>query len=522
MPTRAPALARAIATGLTLAVAFAACNNDNLTNLNRNPNAPETAPAGALFTNAAVSAAGRMVGNGFDLRQMEFLAQHLAEVQYPDEDRYARIRASDTQGTFVAPYSSELEDLKQVYNKGQAQNEPGIWAPAAILSQWEFDYITAAWGDIPYSQALSGDSAGGSLTPAYDPQQIVYDSMLTKLTAASTALTSATAALGGADPIYGGDPDAWQKYANSLRLRIAIQLINADPTRADAELKAALTAAGGVFTSNADNATLAYPGDGVFDNPWAVNFKSRDDHRVSNTLISALQMTNDPRLPIFADPTINYQDGVAGAAEYAGQPNGLSASVAGTYFKTTSRIGSFIYPAVTPFGDYSGIGVKQASNLLTFAEVSFIQAEAAERGLGGLSAGQAKALYEAGVRASINQWAAAAGTPVASSDIDAYLAQPTVAYTGGVAGLRQIAQQKWIALFLDGAQAWFEYRRTCVPALKAGPAAIFPNVPRRLEYPILEQSVNGANVEAAIARQGADNMQTMVHIDKPSAAPTCQ
>lgn len=510
-----------LAAGLAL-MGAAACDNDKITELNRNPNAPEDAPAGAVFTNAAVGAAGRMVGNGFDLRQMEFLAQHLAEVQYPDEDRYARIRAGDVQGTFIGPYVSELQDLKQVIKKGKAANQAGIWAPAEILSQWEFNYITAAWGDIPYSDALAGDSTGGSLTPKYDPQKDVYAGMLAKLTAASAALSGAAGSLGGSDPIYAGNNAKWQRFGNSLRLRLAIQLTNADPAKADAEIRAALAAPGGVFTSNADNAALVYPGDGVFDNPWANNFKSRDDHRVSKTLVDQLLPTNDPRLPIFAEPTIDFKNGKAGAAQYAGQPNGLSAPVAGTYFNSASRVGSFIYPATTPFGTWPGIGSKMPAWLLTFAEVSFIKAEAAQRGMGGLSAGSARQFYEDGIRASIQQWAAATGKTVTAAEIDAFIAQPSIAYQGGTAGLKQIATQKWIALFLDGAQAWFEWRRTCTPNLRPGPNAIFNYVPRRLEYPVAEASVNGDNLKEAIARQGADAMNTMIYIDKPTTAPTCQ
>ena len=157
---------------------------------------------------------------------------------------------------------------------------------------------------------------------------------------------------------------------------------------------------------------------------------------------------------------------------------------------------------------------------MSYAELSLIKAEAAQRGIGGLTAGQAKQFYEDGIRASIQQWSSATGIAVAASAIDAYIAQPSVAYAGGTAGLKQIAQQKWLALFLDGAQAWFEWRRTCVPTLAPGPAAIFNYVPRRLEYPTAEASVNGENLKAAIARQGADAMNTRIYIDK-NAGPTC-
>jgi hypothetical protein len=109
-----------------------------------------------------------------------------------------------------------------------------------------------------------------------------------------------------------------------------------------------------------------------------------------------------------------------------------------------------------------------------------------------------------------------------SSAIDAFLANPAIAYQGGTGGLRQIALQKWIALFTDGVEAWAEWRRTCVPAtVRPGPAAIISTVPRRYQYSTREHSVNATNVDAAVARQGADEFTTRMYWDSnPSAAPT--
>jgi hypothetical protein len=152
---------------------------------------------------------------------------------------------------------------------------------------------------------------------------------------------------------------------------------------------------------------------------------------------------------------------------------------------------------------------------MTYAEVEFIKAEAVERALATVS-GTAASHYVAGIRASMEQW----GVP--SAEIDAYLAQPGVAYKGGVEGLKQIAQQKWIALYTDGGQAWAEWRRTCYPAsIQPGPAATQSNVPRRFQYSITEKSVNNENVNAAITAQGADAFATRMYWDKsPTAAPT--
>ena len=505
--------AAALAASLALAAGVGACNSD-LTSLNQNPNSPENAPAGAVFTNAVANAVGRWLGSGFDLRQMEFLAQHFAENQYPDEDRYARIRASDTQGTFTGAYNNSLEDFNKVQQKGMEQNSPAVYAPAMIMQQWEFGYLTDAWGAVPYSQALKGDS--GIALPAYDLQKDIYAGMFAALTRAAADLEDpGPQSLGGADPIYGGSPTRWQKFANSLRARAAMRLSYVDQTTANAELTAALNGPGGVFTSNADNATLDWPGDGVFNNPWSNNFQTRDDHRMSKTFVDTLLSHSDPRLAIFAMPTVDFQKGQAGAAEYAGQPNGLATAAASPYSTSTSRPGAIFYGGGTSYGFFGGNGASQSSYLMTYAEVLFIKAEAAERGLAGLTQGQAAQFYYDGIRASMQQWG------VADADITTYLARADIAYKGGVDGLKQIATQKWIALFTDGAQAWFEWRRTCVPNLKPGPDAIFSYVPRRLEYPTSEFSVNPDMVQAAIDAQGEDVMSTQTYWDTRSAL-TCQ
>lgn len=509
--------ASALAASLVLAAGVAACNNSDITALNQNPNSPENAPAGAVFTNAVQTSVGRWLGSGVDLRQLEFVVQHLAEVQYPDEDRYARIRASDTQGTFNNSYSLDLEDFKQVQLKGEAQKSPAVSSPAVVMQQWEYENLTDAWGAVPYSQALKGDSAVS--LPTYDLQKDIYTGIFASLTKAASDLSNpGPQSLGGADPIYGGEPAKWQKFANSLHARAALRISYKDPATADAQLKAAFTGPGGVFTSNADNAQLDWPGDGVYNNPWATNFQTRDDHRMSKTFVDTLLNHNDPRLPIFAMPTPDYTAGKS-TVQYAGQPNGLSAAAAGTYFTSTSRPGAVFWPGATAAGFFGGNGAKQPSYLMTFAELSFIKAEAAERNIGGLTSGSAAQFYYDGIKASMRQWG------VAESDISDYLARPDIVYQGGTGnskvGLQQIATQKWIALFTDGAQAWFEWRRTCVPNIVQGPAAIFNYVPRRLEYPTSELSVNGENVKAATDAQGVDAMNTQTYWDTKTA-PTCQ
>jgi len=382
-----------------------------------------------------------------------------------------------------------------------------------VLRSLVFSYVTDVWGDVPYSEALRGDS--GVVTPKYDAQKDIYTGLFADLDAATTAMAAAPATaikLGAADPFFSGGAAGWQRFANSIRARLAMRLANVDATSAQAQLNAALAAPGGLISSNAQNANFPWPGDGVYDNPWMVNFRTRDDHRMSNTLMNEMLPVNDPRVSVYAQPT------VADSTVYAGMPNALTQSGASAYFTISSRPGAVFYGATVYSCPTCGArtGATFPSFVMTYAEISFILAEAAERGW--ISTGTAAGYYTQGIQASMDQW----GVTDAAA-VTAYLNDSAnIVYKGGTPGLRQIALQKWIALYTNGVQAWAEWRRTCVPAtLVPGPDATQNTVPRRYQYSIRELSVNAANVAAAIARQGADSLTTRIYWDSnPTAAPT--
>ncbi|HET7612371.1 MAG TPA: SusD/RagB family nutrient-binding outer membrane lipoprotein, partial [Gemmatimonadaceae bacterium] len=151
-----------VGSALSIALAVAGCNNDSITNLNKNPNSPEDVPPGPLFTEASRLSTSRWFG-GIDLRTYEWIVQHLSEVQYNDEDRYLRVHAADTEGSFNGAYAGELKDLTQIINKGLSTNQPGVYGPAMALRTLVFSFVTDSWGDVPYSAALKGDSVGTSL-----------------------------------------------------------------------------------------------------------------------------------------------------------------------------------------------------------------------------------------------------------------------------------------------------------------------------------------------------------------------
>jgi hypothetical protein len=525
--------------GAAFALSVGACNTDKLTEVNKNPNDPEDAPSTTLFTNSARLTAARWL-DGVGGTRYGFLPQHLAEVQYPDDDTYqaSRLGAAAVTGLFDASYSAEQQDLNLLMTRGKTANQPGLWAPAMVLSAWEFGVLTDVFGPIPFTDAFGGKT---KMNPAFDPQKTVYDSLFLRLNSAADALASASNVLGGSgDPIYAGDPASWRRFANSVRLRQAMRLTNvaAELPRINAEVAAALAASeGGVILENDQNAQLRWPGDGIYDNPWANNFKGRDDHRISDRFLTIMAQNQDPRVRVLAMPvpedelvvavpgrTMNYclKNSATDSTCYVGLANALTQTIAAPLVNTTSRPGEIFYPGVTAYGTFGGPGKTYPSYYFTAAETYFLLAEAAQRGIGGLTAGQAAGYYNLGITRSMQLLG------IDAASIATYLAQPSVAYTAGNAGLIKIATQKWIALYTDPVQAWAEVRRTCQPAIvQPGPFARFDIIPRRLQYSTTESATNSKSYSAAVEQltPKTDAMPSRFYWDNSTgwaASPTYQ
>jgi hypothetical protein len=494
------------ALGLGLAVVASACDNSKLTDVNKNPNAPLNVSPNLLFP-AATVASVNAIRDAIEITPSTFAhwPQYLAEYQYP-EISYYQFRPTTADSWWTTFYAGPLEDYQQALRQTTATQHPNQTAPILVMRAWTYSVMTGMWGDIPFTEANKGDE-GGTITPVYDTQKVIYDSLLKNLADASTMVeASSPYTFKGYDPVYDGDIEKWAKFANSLRARLGMNLSKVDPARAQQEVAAAFAAGG--MASNDDNAQISWPGDNVNDNPWYENQKegigTRDDARFSVTFIDTLNHLNDPRLPVFARPVQTADCGTAvgctplAASGYRGMPNGLLAGDAGAWGTRSSRLGAQVFAATQP------------SYIMTYAEYQFILAEAAERGW---IAGSAATFYTNGIRASMAQWGVDD-----DAAITAYLAQPRVAYAGGAAGLAQIGVQKWIALFTQGFEAWSEWRRTgypnLTPALNAKTAD--GQIPRRVIYPQTEQSFNNTNLQAAITSQGgSDALNKRIWIDKP-------
>jgi len=142
-----------------------------------------------------------------------------------------------------------------------------------------------------------------------------------------------------------------------------------------------------------------------------------------------------------------------------------------------------------------------------YVEVEFLLAEAAERGLGGVT--NAEEHYNNAILASMKYWG------VADADAAAYLAQPTVAYTTATGNYKQkIGNQKWLGLFDRGVEGWAEWRRLDYPILNPPVGKVYGDIPVRMPYPYNENKMNKDNYDAASSAIGGDLMTTKLFWDK--------
>jgi len=475
-----------------LAAVAAGCDSSTLTDLNNNPNAPTQVEPEQLFTSAASDALSTLRGSSFEHGLSALWVQHYAEIQYPEAD-HNKPRSTTIEALFNNLYALPIQDLTATIAKGGTR--AGIVGPAVVMRSFVFHEITDLWGDVPYTDAAKGDlGAEAILSPRYDAQSVIYDSLFLALASANTMLASATNEYGSADPIYDGSPAQWRKLANSLRMRMAMRLtkLDAGSTRAKAEFLAAM--AGPVMTSNADNAKIDWPG-GVTPNPLYLNWidlkgGTRDDQRLSKRFVDTLAINGDPRLALYAQPTDSSKKCSTPGCWPAslGYPNGVSANT--LPLPTVSRPTESIRQATSP------------SYIMRYEEVLFLRAEAAARGW---TTDNPATLYNAAITASMQLWGASA------TEIATYLAAHPY---NPATGLTQIAYEKWVALFNEETQAYAEWRRTGVPVLTPGPKAAFATVPRRLTYASLETSLNSTNVAAATTNQGGAALTNRVWWDK--------
>ncbi len=493
--------------------------------LNQNPNSPQTVKNEQFLLPAIIIPSVRNYAY-----QAQFGGSVVSDYyanQYTSgfDDHWT---ASQTEGGFLWNFFDQLKDVENLRILSHSKNDKNNEGVSLVLWSWMFQVMTDNFGDMPYSQAVQGKTAG-NFAPVFDTQENIYYSLLDSLKEANTLLSEGTDPI-NSDVLMGGSAMRWREFANGLRLRLLMRM--SDVPDAKINVGSEINTIVGdpvtypLFASNDDQAVLTFTDELNNEFP-AYHNPPIGDYHLSTTFETNLKSLNDPRIAFFAMPTpASYG---TGHPVYAGVPNCIG-TIESTYNGGTN-FQSQESPILMPYLGYPNYASKTAAQglLLMYSEVQFILAEAKERGL--ITAGDgAEAYYINGIKAQfaydesrldvLNQGISASDHNFAkSSDIvpdPSYFTQPGVAYTGTTdEKLYKIRLQKWFGLWYNGFEGWSEWRRTGVPKeTKIGPSSAISAWPRRTRYPLSEQTVNTTNYDAAIQAQGPDDLLTKVWWDK--------
>ncbi len=377
-------------------------------------------------------------------------------------------------------YASAQERFR-VNQENASKTYMGI---ALICDAWLTSIITDTFGDIPYSEASRAKEQ--LFLPQFDRQEAIYTDLFRKLEEANELL-ALDADLPDdqrvADPVFQGTARKWRQFGNSLFIRLLLRVSGKMPVYSAGKIREMVDTRPvdyPLMSGNEDSAILRWTGTIPYDSPFA---SERDAAwgapKMAQFFVNNLKIWGDPRIGKWVSRF---------TGEYEGIPSG--------YPIGEIQVGRSTRLAALRTEPLLG-------NLLNHAELQFMLAEAAARGW---IAGPAKDRYETGIVSHMSLWNVAVPAN--------FLQQADIAWNeaeGLDAKLEKIHLQKYYSLFITDLQQWFEYRRTGHPYLpKGGGLTNGGEMPARLNYPVYLYNTNRANVDAAIAVQGADRINTKV------------
>lgn len=494
------------------------CDKD-FEQINTNPVLPTSLDAGYLFSNAEFLTA---------TPTLPYHMQIVQQIGTPftgvlEGGNHNIINDNNTNPVFNNYYGGPVRLLIAVID--QTKDNPArsnLYNMARIWKAFVFHILVDTYGDVPYTEAGNAFLENVSL-PKYDDQKAIYDDLLKEVSEATAALDAAKPTEGG-DLFYKGNIAKWKVLGNSLLLRLAMRYTKLDEAKAKQYVQVATGAAsGGVMSSNADNAYITFNSD--YNHPNANSFQGteRANFYLGRPFVDYLKATSDPRLPFLAAKYTNPSATTVDAAEPA---DTVSANQIGMPFgyKDATLPEEPLYPGKNGAAfKYSQLNRRTVAKItspeffITYAQTQLLLAEAAFRGY---ISGDAASYYAAGVRGHMDQMVQFDANAIVPAGLqDAYLTG--VPYDAARA-LEVINTQYWIASFLNGAEAWANFRRSGYPVLqrntypdqdpdvKASPDGFI----HRVVYPDREKSVNSTNYNEAASRIGGDKLTTRIFWDK--------
>lgn len=400
-----------------------------------------------------------------------------------------------------------------------------LYNMARILHSMAAMILTDTFGDVPYFEASLG-YLEGKIDPVYDRQEDIYLDVLNELQQATAALNASNRIETG-DIFYGGDIDQWKKLGYSLMLRAGMRHSKVNPTRAREWVERAV--AGGVMDSNADNFMIRHDFNYANELGNTLNATEANNYYLAEPFQQFLAEKDDPRLAsigirfIGAGSGPDQTNSLAGnppagvtisrnPADQVGFPMGYDNQTIGAVVQARGFRSFYEFSQV----DRTRMTARDAPIFhVTHAQTSLLLAEAALRGW---ITGNPAELYARGVRAHMQQLADyGTATAIPSASIDAYISANPLDMDNA---MQEIGEQYWVASFLNAYEGFANFRRTGYPDLTPNPYPgkdISGDFIRRLSYPDAEFSVNTANIQAAVSRQGPDNLDTRVWWDSTNA-----
>lgn len=480
----------------------------NFDKINANPDRSTQSNAAWLATNMLTSITSSDISSSKSFCQPFILSKYVCWSETQENFEYNKINRASF---------GRLAILRNVpiMDKYAQADSPGVRnsyiALGHFIRAWQFYQVTMQVGDIPYSDAIQGDS--GVIKPKYDSQKEVFFGILNELDEANSLFAQGSQFSG--DFIYGGNPDQWQRLVNSFELEVLIQLYKktSDPDLKVVQRFQNIVQTRPLMRDYTDNFAVQYKNTAGYCYPWSntpVQINSFTIYpEVGATLINPLKALQDRRLFYYAEPAPTK----IAAGE---QPSDWDA-----YMGVEASDPISVIKAARPTGNFSDFNQRYADlynaepvGLLNYWDVQFFLAEAAVRGW--LPTASAEGYYEAGITGSMKFLANYTpdaynhGMPITDAYIQSYLT--SVQLTGSMDNqIKQIITQKYLAGFLQGCDysAWYDNRRTGYPAFVLNPTTNLnmpsTQFPQRWLYPQDELDHNSDNVAAAIQSQYGGN-----------------
>ncbi|MEL6536716.1 MAG: SusD/RagB family nutrient-binding outer membrane lipoprotein [Bacteroidota bacterium] len=440
--------------------------------LNTNRNEPESVSGDLALPTVIFELSNFVVNQSYWFG--ENVSQYTATYEQRAYDEYNW--TSD--GTYWALYDI-IQDAQVVGDFGKENELVNYEAIAIILKAYMFSLITDVYGDIPFTEA--NQAAAGIIAPAYDTQESIYQALLAQLEAANSMIDTDGTVNG--DILFQGDMLRWKQFANSLRVRLLMRASSVQ--NVGAALTSLLNAPDTypMFASTDDEAAYQYSGALPDISPYSNGVGRLYNYFLgvpTTHFVRELQTNDDPRIHEWLGVS-------ADAGAFVGVVPGLNLSEVGRPNEFASKDTSFFLEPAKIKGIF-----------MTYAELNFLLSEAA---MEGFITGDPAEYYARGVQASFDQWGVSMPADFTST---------TAPYSQ-----ENLYTQKWLALYHCGAQGWLDWKRTGQPDfIQAGPGTRNGGqVPVRLMYPALEQSVNASNYETAASRIGGDNINSRVWWD---------